>query len=228
MITDEMMRYSEDFTSGEGSVLAELRAHCYAHYPDSNMLSGFFQGRVLSMLSQMIRPKTVLEIGTYLGYSALCLAEGLVPEGKVITLDVQEETNKVARAFVAKTEYVTKIEFLLGSALDIIPTLSETFDLVFIDADKTNYSSYYDLILDRVRPGGFIIADNVLWSGKVLFEVKDPETQALYDFSAKVKSDDRVSNVLLPIRDGLMVIRKNDHNLGYDPFDPTPIYELSI
>ena len=131
----------------------ELREHCYAHYEDSSMLSGFFQGRVLSMLSHMVRPQVVLEIGTYLGYSALCFAEGLAEGGKVITLDVQEETNKVARSFVEKTEYAGRIEFLLGNAIDIIPTLTETFDLVFIDADKPNYSNYYDLVLPQTaRP----------------------------------------------------------------------------
>jgi len=172
------------------------------------MLSGFYQGRVLSMLSHMIRPNVVLEIGTYLGYSALCFAEGLAENGKVITLDIQESTNRVAREFVAKTEYRDRIEFHLGVATEIIPTLPETFDLVFIDADKPNYSNYYNLVFDRVRPGGFIIADNVLWSGRVLEAEKDESTQALYDFNEMVLADDRVANVLLPIRDGLMVVRK--------------------
>jgi predicted O-methyltransferase YrrM len=132
------------------------------------------------------------------------LADG----GKVITLDVQEDTNIVARSFVSKTEYADRIEFHLGQAVDIIPTLPETFDLVFIDADKPNYSNYYDLVFDRVRPGGFIIADNVLWGGKVLDDEKDENTQALQEFSQMVLDDARVSNVLLPIRDGLMVVRK--------------------
>ncbi len=205
---DEVIKYAEDFTSGESVVLQELRAHCYAHYEDSMMLSGFFQGRVLSMLSRMVRPNVVLEIGTYLGYSALCLAEGLADGGKVITLDVQEDTNAVARSFVAKTEFTDKIEFLLGPASDLIPNLNETFDLVFIDADKPNYSNYYNLVFDKVRPGGFIIADNVLWSGKVIEVEKDENTQALHDFNQMVLADERVANVLLPIRDGLMVIRK--------------------
>lgn len=205
---DEVIKYAEDFTSGESEVLQELRAHCYAHYEDSSMLSGFFQGRVLSMLSHMIRPNVVLEIGTYLGYSALCFAEGLAPGGKVITLDIQEDTNRVAREFVAKTEYRDKIEFHLGVAAEIIPTLPETFDLVFIDADKPNYSNYYNLVFDRVRSGGFIIADNVLWSGKVIEADMDENTQALHDFNRMVLADERVANVLLPIRDGLMVIRK--------------------
>jgi len=204
----EVIKYAEEMTSGESEVLQELRAHCYAHYEDSMMLSGFFQGRVLSMLSHMVKPRVVLEIGTYLGYSALCLAEGLADGGKVITLDVQEDTNAVARSYVAKTEFADKIEFLLGPATDLIPNLNETFDLVFIDADKPNYSNYYDLVFDKVRPGGFIIADNVLWSGKVVEAEKDENTQALYDFSQMVLADERVANVLLPIRDGLMVVRK--------------------
>lgn len=207
-MNDEMIKYAEDFTSGESEVLQELRAHCYAHYEDSAMLSGFFQGRVLSMLSHMIRPNVVLEIGTYLGYSALCLAEGLAEGGKVITLDIQADTNAVARSYVVKTEFASRIEFHLGQAVEIIPTLPETFDLVFIDADKPNYSNYYNLVFDRVRSGGFIIADNVLWSGKVLDDEKDENTQALHDFSKMVLADVRVENVLLPIRDGLMVVRK--------------------
>ena len=207
-MNENWIKYAEDFTSGESEVLQELRAHCYAHYEDSMMLSGFFQGRVLSMLSYMIRPKVVLEIGTYLGYSALCFAEGLADGGKVITLDVQEDTNHVARSFVAKTEFNDKIEFHLGNAVEIIQTLPETFDLVFIDADKPNYSNYYNLVFDKVRAGGFIIADNVLWSGKVIEEVKDENTQALHEFNRTILADDRVENVLLPIRDGLMIVRK--------------------
>jgi len=211
-MNEDWIKYAEDFTSDESDVLRELREECYAHYEDKSMLSGFVQGRVLSMFSKMIRPKVVLEIGTYLGYSALCFAEGLAEGGKVITLDIQEDTNKVAREFVAKTEYKDKIEFHLGFATEIIPTLPETFDLVFIDADKPNYSNYYDLVFDKVRPGGFIIADNVLWSGKVLLDEKDENTKALHEFNQKVLADKRVSNVLLPIRDGLMVARKETDN----------------
>ena len=207
-IKNALTEYAEGFTSGESSVLAELRQHCYEHYEDSAMLSGFVQGRILSMFSHMIRPKVVLEIGTYLGYSALCLAEGLADGGKVITLDIQEDTNRVARSYVEKTKYAYHIEFVLGLGTDIIPNLSATFDLVFIDADKPNYSNYYDLVFDKVRPGGFIIADNVLWSGKVLDDIKDENTQALHDYNQKVLADERVENVLFPIRDGLMIARK--------------------
>ncbi len=207
-IKNTLTDYAEAHTSGESGVLAELSEHCYAHYEDSMMLSGFFQGRVLSMLSHMIRPKVVLEIGTYLGYSALCLAEGLADNGKVITLDIQEDTNQVARSFVEKTIYKDRIEFILGFGADIIPNLTETLDLVFIDADKPNYSNYYNLVFDKLRPGGFIIADNVLWSGKVLDDEKDENTQALADFNEMVLADERVENVLVAIRDGLMLARK--------------------
>lgn len=205
---DTWIEYAESFTSDESDVLRELRLHCEAHYDDKSMLSGFVQGRLLSMFSHMIRPKAVLEIGTYLGYSALCFAEGLADGGKVITLDIQEDTNRVARSFVEKSTFADRIEFHLGFATEIIPTLDEIFDLVFIDADKPNYSNYYDLVFDKVRQGGFIIADNVLWSGKVLEIEKDENTQALHEYNEKVLADERVENILLPIRDGLMVARK--------------------
>jgi len=208
-MNEDWLRYAEEFTSEESEILQQIRRECEQNRSDSSMLSGFFQGRVLSMFSNMIRPRRVLEIGTYLGYSALCFAEGLAEGGKVITLDIQEDTNKMARAFAARTEYADRIDFRLGDATDIIPQLDETFDLVFIDADKPNYSNYYNLVFDKVRPGGFIIADNVLWSGKVLLDEKDENTRALHEFNRMVLADERVSNVLLPIRDGLMVICKN-------------------
>ena len=208
IFTDQIIDYAERHTSDESPLLSELRQHCFKNYDDRSMLSGFVQGRVLSMFSHMIRPQIVLEIGTYLGYSALCFAEGLAEGGKVITLDVQPDTNRVARAFVQKSRYADRIEFHLGNAVDIIPTLPETFDLVFIDADKPNYPNYFDLVIDKVRPGGFIIADNVLWSGKVLDSEMDENTRALDDYNQKILADERVENVLLPIRDGLMVARK--------------------
>jgi predicted O-methyltransferase YrrM len=208
-MNEDWIRYAEQFTSDESEVLQQIRRECEQNRSDSSMLSGFFQGRVLSMFSKMIRPRRVLEIGTYLGYSALCFAEGLAEGGKVITLDVQEDTNKMARDFAARTEYADRIDFRLGNATEIIPTLDETFDLVFIDADKPNYSNYYNLVFDKVRTGGFIIADNVLWSGKVLLDEKDENTRALHEFNQMVLADKRVSNVLLPIRDGLMIACKN-------------------
>lgn len=203
-----VVQYAESFTSDESAVLRELREMCEANYEDKSMLSGFYQGRLLSMFSRMIRPMAVLEIGTYLGYSTICLAEGLAAGGRVVSLDVNEETNAVAQSFIDKTEYADRIQLRLGEAAFIIPHMQGPFDLVFIDADKPNYSNYYRLVFDLVRPGGFIIADNVLWSGKVLDEEKDEDTQALHDYNKMVLADDRVENILLPIRDGLMVARK--------------------
>lgn len=207
-IKNALTEYAESFTSPESDVLRELREHCYAHYKDSSMLSGFYQGRLLSMLSHMIRPMAVLEIGTYLGYSTICLAEGLAEGGKVVSLDINEETNAVAQSYIDRTEYRDRIQLRLGEAAFIMPHMIGPFDLVFIDADKPNYSNYYRLVFDKVRPGGFIVADNVLWSGRVLDEEKDEDTQALHDYNQMILADDRVENILLPIRDGLMVARK--------------------
>jgi len=207
---ESWIHYAESFTSRESEVLQGLAKECYANYSNHSMLSGFYQGRVLCMLSKMIGPKVVLEVGTYLGYSAICFAEGLAEGGKVITLDVDEATNKVARTFVDQTPYAARIEFRRGPATEIIPSLREAFGLVFIDADKPNYANYYDLAFPKVPVGGFIVADNVLWSGKVLLPEaeQDASTRALHQFNQKIRADARVSHVLLPIRDGLMVVRK--------------------
>jgi predicted O-methyltransferase YrrM len=206
---DELVRYAESFTSAESGVLMELREHCEAHYADKAMLSGFYQGRLLAMISRMIRPMYVQEIGTYLGYSAICLAEGLAPGGMVYSIDNNEETNAVAQSFIDKAGLGDKITLRLGNAIFMLPHVSGPFDIVFIDADKPNYSNYYNLIIDKVSPGGFIIADNVLWSGRVLDDEKDENTAALHAFNQMVQADDRVSNLLLPVRDGLMVVCKN-------------------
>jgi predicted O-methyltransferase YrrM len=174
------------------------------------MLSGHFQGRVLSMLSNMIQPLNVLEIGTYTGYSALCFAEGLRTGGKITTIDINEELEDLVREFIQKSNFANNIEFILGDAMEIIPNLQNEFDLIFIDADKQNYSQYYDLAFDKLKTGGYIIADNVLWSGKVVedYNTTDRDTQLLMDFNKKVQEDKRVQNVLFPIRDGLMIARK--------------------
>ncbi len=208
-IKNALTDYAESFTSDESEVLKALREHCYAHYEDSAMLSGFYQGRLLSMFSRMIRPMAVLEIGTYLGYSTICLAEGLADGGRVVSLDVNEETNAVAQSFIDKTKYADRIQLRLGEAAFVMPHLRGPFDLVFIDADKPNYSNYYRLVFDKLRPGGFIIADNVLWSGKVLDPGDDENARCLHEFNQMVLADERVSNVLLPVRDGLMVVCKN-------------------
>jgi predicted O-methyltransferase YrrM len=168
------------------------------------------QGRILSAISHMIKPKNVLEIGTYTGYSALCFAEGLAENGKITTIDINEELTPIVEKYINASDYKNQIELKIGNALDIIPKTEGKFDLVFIDADKENYSAYFDLIIDRMQPGGFILADNVLWSGNILKDEKDMDesTLALDRFNKKVHQDERVENVLFPIRDGIMILRK--------------------
>lgn len=206
----DVAAYADDHTSPEGDVLQRLNRDTHAHVLHPRMLSGHLQGRFLSMLSHMIRPHRVLEIGTYTGYSAICLAEGLAAGGRVITIDKNEELESIARRYWAETPYADQIDLHIGRADTIIPALDETFDLVFIDADKENYGLYYDLVFDKVRPGGFILSDNVLWSGKVVEPVKpaDRDTQAVIAFNQKIHTDSRVENVLLPVRDGVLIARK--------------------
>ncbi|MBO3700432.1 O-methyltransferase [Roseivirga sp. E12] len=206
----DLQAYVEAHSDGESGLLADLNRDTYTKVMMPRMLSGHLQGRMLSMLSHMIQPKCILEIGTYTGYSAICMAEGLVPEGKLITLDINEELEAMVRDYFEKAQLTEKIDYRIGNAMDLIPEIDATFDLVFIDADKKNYTNYFNLVFDKVRPGGFIIADNVLWSGKVVQTEKktDKDTQAILDFNRFVQEDDRVENVLFPVRDGLMVIRK--------------------
>jgi predicted O-methyltransferase YrrM len=174
------------------------------------MLSGHLQGNFLSMISKMIRPKQILEIGTYTGYSAICLAQGLQDGGKLHTIDNNEQLEKMTRSFFDQAGLKDKIHFYIGDASTVIPTIKEQFDIVFIDADKKNYSLYYDMVFDAVRKGGYIIADNVLWSGKILDTQKnnDRETVLIDEFNKKVHSDARVEHQLIPIRDGLMIAKK--------------------
>ncbi len=212
MIDENIQSYAERHTSAESDLLTELLQKTYSERVDKSMLSGFYQGRLLAMFSKMLQPRRILEIGTYMGYSALCLAEGLGEDGKIITLDIDPETNAFAKEFWARTPLYSRIESYLGDALEIIPILGETFDLVFIDADKPNYKHYYDLIFPHLRLGGVILADNVLWSGEVLKvgsgATEDENTVALHEFNEKIQADERVSNILFAVRDGLMVIRK--------------------
>ncbi|MGI8670816.1 MAG: O-methyltransferase [Aridibacter sp.] len=212
IINSEIQNYAEKYTSNESEILKELRQKTFGEREDKNMLSGFYQGRLLAMFSKMLNPKRILEIGTYMGYSTLCLAEGLQDDGKIITLDIEEETNRIAKDFWARTDLNSKIESYLGQATEIIPKLDESFDLVFIDADKENYKNYYDLVFPKMRIGGLIIADNVLWSGDVLNaergeDVKE-STQALHKYNQKINADERVGNILFAVRDGLMISRK--------------------
>lgn len=209
-LVEEIEEYSAAHTEEENALLKSLNRETHANILSPRMLSGHMQGRFLSMISRMIRPDRILEIGTYTGYSGICLCEGLNPGGKLITIDVNEELESFTGRYFDQTPFKDQIDYRLGNALDIIPTLTDTFDIVFIDADKINYSSYFNLCLDKTRTGGFLIADNVLWSGKVVQQLKkiDKDTQALLDFNRMVHEDPRVSNMLLPIRDGLMILQK--------------------
>lgn len=202
--------YIEDHTDAEPELLQALDRETHLKVLMPRMISGHFQGRVLSMLSKMIRPEHILEIGTYTGYSALCLAEGLRENGTLITLDINEELEEMVRSYFDRSAYKEQIDYRLGNALDLIPQIDQQFDIVFIDADKENYARYYDLVFDKIRPGGYMIADNVLWSGKVAAEnIKiDKDTRAILEFNRKVQEDERVENVLFPIRDGLLIARK--------------------
>lgn len=207
-LEESLAKYIEQHTDDEPALLKELNRETQLKVLMPRMISGHFQGRVISMLTKMIKPKNILEIGTYTGYSALCFAEGLIDGGKIITIDINVELEDLVRKYFDKSEYKNQIEYRLGDAADIIPTLNETFDIVFIDADKENYSKYYDLIFDNVTKGGYIIADNVLWSGKVVGNKIDKDTRAILEFNKKIQEDDRVENVLFPIRDGLLIARK--------------------
>jgi caffeoyl-CoA O-methyltransferase len=207
-IQTNIQKYAEDHTSPECDILKVVNRHTHAHVLMPRMLSGHMQGRILSMISHMVKPSTILEIGTYTGYSALCLAEGLQPGGKLITIDINEELENTVIGYFQTAGLSSVIDYRIGNALEIIPTLNTKLDLVFIDADKENYSRYYDLVINHVPLGGYILADNVLWSGKVLDEKPDKDTRAIQEFNLKVQHDKRVENVLLPVRDGIMVMRK--------------------
>lgn len=206
-LTDYCNKHSET----ETDILTSLNRETHLKVLSPRMLSGHLQGRFLSFISKLTKPSNILEIGTYTGYSALCLAEGLTVNGKLITIDPNEETNALALSYFNKSPFKEQIELLCGQAANIIPNLNSDWDLVFIDADKGNYSLYFDLIIDKVKKGGVIIADNVLWSGKVTEPENkmDRDTIAIHRFNEKVNTDKRVSNILLPIRDGLMVMIKN-------------------
>lgn len=206
----DLAAYAEAHTSPESELLHQLNRNTRAQVVAPRMLSGHLQGRFLAMIAQMIHPRRILEIGTYTGYSALCLAEGLTDDGRLITIDHNEELEPFARSYWQQSPLSAKIELLTGLAADIIPTLTDTFDLVFIDADKRSNALYYELVFDKLRPGGYMLADNVLWSGKVVEPVRasDQDTPAVLAFNHMVQHDDRVENVLLPVRDGIMLIRK--------------------
>jgi caffeoyl-CoA O-methyltransferase len=209
-IDEKLLAYAEEHSSPEPSLLAELNRDTQAHVLSPRMISGHLQGRLLSMLSHMIRPQYILEIGTYTGYSAICLSEGLQQHGRLITIDSNEELEARNRRWIEQAELMHQVELITGNAAEVIRTLQVNFDLVFIDADKVNYSLYYDLVYPIVNKGGYIIADNTLWSGNVIRPAaeQDDETRSIIEFNLKVRNDVRVEKVLLPIRDGLMIIRK--------------------
>jgi predicted O-methyltransferase YrrM len=210
-LSKDLTSYIESHTQEESPLLKKIDRYTHLKTLMPRMLSGHLQGRVLAMLSKMIQPLNVLEIGTFTGYSSLCMAEGLQEGGKIITIDINEELEPITRRFIDESKYKDQIEYIIADAREYVGTIASDLDLVFIDADKESYATYYDLVIDKVRHGGFIIADNVLWSGKVLDEDeinKDEDTKAIVEFNNKVHLDDRVENVLFPIRDGLMILRK--------------------
>lgn len=209
LISDELVAYSEKHSQPEPELLAKLNRETQLKVLHSNMISGHLQGRVLSLLSKLVRPEAILEIGTFTGYATLCLAEGLASGGRIDTLDNNEELLDFQKKYFDESIWKNQIHQHLGNALEIIPTLDQTYDLVFIDADKQNYGAYFDLIIGKMKKGGIILSDNVLWKAKVLEDVKDNDkkTKALMDYNKKINSDPRVETVLLPIRDGLTVSR---------------------
>lgn len=209
-LPEELDDYLVNHSEEEPELLKELTRETHQKILQPRMLSGHYQGRVLSLLSKIINPKTILEIGTYTGYSALCLAEGLQAGGELHTIDINEELMGFQRKYFERSGYGKQIHQHLGNALEIIPTINRPFDLVFIDADKENYINYFNLIIDKLNIGGVILSDNVLWSGKVLEEInpKDDSTKALTTFNKLLKNDMRVETVMLPIRDGLTISRK--------------------
>lgn len=210
-LPEKLDEYLVEHSQKEPQILAELSKETWQKVLNPRMLSGAYQGRLLSIITKLIQPKVVLEIGTYTGYSALCFAEGLPSDGKIITIDKNEELENLQNKYFQKSGFRTQIIQKVGNALEIIPTLDEKFDLVFIDADKVNYPNYFNLVIDKMNSGGIIISDNVLWSGKVLRELqpKDEDTKTLLAYNKLLNSDNRLETILLPVRDGLSVSRVN-------------------
>ncbi|MCL7762031.1 O-methyltransferase [Polaribacter sp. Z014] len=208
-LPENIDNYVVEHSQQEPTILKELSKETWQKVLNPRMLSGAFQGRVLSMISKLMQPKNILEIGTYTGYSALCLAEGLASEGKIFTLDKNEELENLQNKYFEKSGFRSQIKQIVGNAIEIIPTIDEKFDLVFIDADKKNYINYFHLIIDKMNSGGIILSDNVLWSGKVVekLDAKDKDTKVLLAYNKLLNTDDRIETVLLPIRDGLTVSR---------------------
>jgi predicted O-methyltransferase YrrM len=208
-INKDILEYSEKYSQQEPEILQELNRETHLKILNPRMLSGFFQGRLLSIISKLIKPKKVLEIGTYTGYSAICISEGMNKNGIIHTIDKNEELNTIQKKYFKKSGLENNIIQYNGCALDIIPKIEEKFDLIFIDADKENYINYFNLVIDKLNNNGVILADNVLWSGKVInSEDHDLTTNVLREFNRMVNNDNRVETILLPIRDGISIIRK--------------------
>lgn len=209
-VNTELEEYILNHTTEEDGLLKELARETHIKVLRPRMLSGHLQGQLLKMLSYMSRPKNILEIGTFTGYSAICLAKGLAKGGKLYTIDINDEIEDFTTKYLEKSGLSEKIEFLIGDAMEIIPDLDVEFDMVFIDADKRHYLDYYKLVFDKIRPGGFVIADDILWDGKVVEKVasNDAQTKGILAFNDFVQNDDRVENVVIPLRHGITLIRK--------------------
>lgn len=207
-LPEDIAAYIQAHTAAEPELLKKIARDTHAQVLKPRMLSGNVQGRFLSLISKLMQPRVVLEIGTYTGYSAICLAEGLALGGKLITMDVNEELENRVRGYFEQAGLKEVIDFRIGNALNLLPSINETYDLVFIDADKENYLNYYSLVINKVRSGGLILADNVLWSGKITQLKTDKDTRALQEFNDVVVADTRVECMLLPLRDGIMMARK--------------------
>ena len=211
IVNNKIEDYIRKNSSKEPDILKDLNKETYLKVLNPRMLSGHIQGRFLSIITKLIKPKKILEIGTYTGYSAICMAEGLIENGIIHTIDINEELVSIQNKYFAKSKCNNSIIQHVGDARNIIKSINEKFDLVFLDADKENYIEYYELVIEKVKKGGLIIADNVLWTGKVVEPEKDDDqlTQYLIDFNKMINEDDRVENIILPLRDGLNVILKN-------------------
>lgn len=210
IISEQIETYCESHTSRESDLLYRLNRETHLKTLNPRMIAGALQGSFLSMISKMLKPETILEIGTFSGYSALCLAEGLQHNGELHTIEIDEEREEIITKYFNLSQHKEKLHFHIGNALVIIPTLNITWDLVFIDAEKTEYLQYYEMVLPKIRKGGFILVDNVLWNGKVTEPMveNDTETQAILKFNRFIQNDPRVNNLLLPLRDGLLLIEK--------------------
>ncbi|MDR2123273.1 MAG: class I SAM-dependent methyltransferase [Flavobacteriaceae bacterium] len=207
-LTPVLERYIEQNSEDEPVLLKALRRETYQKTTQPHMVSGVLQGRILSLLSRIISPRLIVEIGTFTGYATLCLAEGLSETGKIITIDKNAETAYIPKKYFKESAFSEKIDFKEGNALEIIPCINEPVDLVFLDADKENYLKYVELLKPRLRSGGIILADNILWKGKVVMELKEKKTEAIKEFNKQIKEDSSLEVVILPIRDGISIIRK--------------------